>query len=415
MNNTTTTKQVPKLKPLAFYQQVSLGADPEFFFSKGGTVVGSEKVLPEQGLMGRFVRDGVQAELNPNASTCRALLGNEIHQCFYRLYRDIISNSPDLNIEVTSCVKISQEELDSLSEKSKVFGCAPSNNVYNAEGDKTSKITVNPKKYLRRSAGGHIHLGNIYKTYLDPKHGSLYNRDCNFTSVYNIGFRTERAFTENLETMVKMMDIIVGNTCVMIDRDPNNKERRQVYGKAGEHRKKDYGFEYRTLSNFWLRSYQLMSFVMGLSRMAVLLVEQSVENNDYAKAIFDAVDMDDVVKAINENDFDLAYDNFKKIEPIILSITNNDFYVGSFPLHPKTIKYFHYFVSKGIDYWFKENPLIHWIRLPDGHGIGWESFLQKTVHADLVSKGIDLNDPKNFVAKNPKHKLPVVEREEVIA
>ena len=416
-----TTIQTPKqvttktLKPLSFYQQVSLGADPEFFFSKNGSVVGSEKILPEKGLVGRFVRDGVQAELHPNASTCRALLGNEIHQCFFRLYHEIISQSEDLNIEVDSCVKISQEELDSLSEKSKVFGCAPSDNVHNPEGEKTSKITVDPRKYLHRSAGGHIHLGNTYKTYLDESRGNEYKNDKSFTGVYNIGMRTEKAFGENLETMVKMMDIIVGNTCVLIDRNPNNKERRKVYGKAGEHRKKEYGFEYRTLSNFWLRSYQLMSLVMGLARTAVLLVEQSVEGNDYVKAIFDAVSMKDIIKAINENDFDLAYSNFKKIEPIILEACSGEVHVGSFPLHKQTIKYFHYFVSKGMDYWFKENPLVHWIRLPDGHGIGWEGFLQKIVYNDLIKKGIDLNDQKNFLAKDPQPTLPVVEREEVLA
>jgi len=304
-------------------------------------------------------------------------------------------------VDFSPLVKLSQKELDSLSEASKVFGCAPSTNVYTKGDDKTSKIEVDPKKYLGRSAGGHIHLGNAYHSYVN-KDGTLkYKDDKAFTSSGQIGIRTEKALKQDVETMVKMLDIVVGNTCVLLDRDPANKERRKNYGRAGEHRRKDYGLEYRTLSNFWLRSYQLMSFVTGMCRLAVLLVDQSTPENDYVKAIFDVVDMDDVVKAINENDFDLAYANFSKIEPILLQATRGEFLHESFPIHEKTVKYFHYFVKTGINHWFKENPVNHWTKLPDGHGRGFEAFLQNRVAQHAIEHKIDLNDPKNLVIKDP--------------
>ena len=79
---------------------LNMGCDPEFFFlNEKRQVIGSEKVLPEKGLRAEgnsygyydhdtdplFVIDGVQAELHPYPDTCRALLGNDIRECFKTL------------------------------------------------------------------------------------------------------------------------------------------------------------------------------------------------------------------------------------------------------------------------------------------------------------------------------------------
>ena len=47
---------------------------------------------------------------------------------------------------------------------------------------------------------------------------------------------------------------MIGLPAVLIDTD---KQRRKLYGKAGSMRHKDYGVEYRTVSNFWLSSQEL--------------------------------------------------------------------------------------------------------------------------------------------------------------
>jgi hypothetical protein len=208
---------------------------------------------------------------------------------------------------------------------------------------------------LKRSAGGHIHLGS------------------------NGSSQIKKAL-QNVEEMVYMLDIIVGNTCVLFDRNPNNVERRKVYGRAGEYRTKDYGLEYRTLSNFWLQSYPLMSLVTGLARMAVHIVSQSGPNRDFAGEIKAAVKKEDIVKAIQENDFALAYANFLKIENIIVEISSDSY---SYPISSDVIKEFHWFIRKGINYWFKHDPFEHWITLPEGHGHGWETFLSQTVRKDM--------------------------------
>lgn len=374
------------MKKFQGYNRVVLGCDPEFFFSKKGEVIGSEKVIPDGGLVydanqpygigdikskgrSKIVRDGVQAELNPAPKTCRDLLNSEIAHCFKRLAETISDKSL---VDFSQVVEVSKEELKSLSPASRTFGCMPSYNVY----DKKSAIKVDPSVYRFRSAGGHIHLGVPVGENKEEES------------------RIKKAL-KNTKIMVPVLDILVGNTCVLIDRNPWAKERRKNYGRAGEHRKPKYGLEYRTLSNFWLQSKQLASFVTGMSRFAVQVVSQSTKENNYAKELMSLVDMKDIVRAIDENDFDLAMANFDKIEQFIMDVCPDEAY--SFPLGKSNIKEFRYFISKGVDYWFKTNPLEHWLSLlgPSSnnkvdniHRLGWESFLEQTVRADMAKNNI---------------------------
>lgn len=391
------------MKKLTFLtDSVMMGCDPEFFFTNGrGTTRGSEKILPKTGLdcgknYGSYtldkgssiIIDGVQAELNPQPNTCRAYLGNEIHVCFRKLNNALKKRKENVKVAFSPVVKLTKKELGSLSEQSKIFGCAPSTNVYKHA---TSKITVNPKKYLKRSAGGHIHLGF--------NKGS-YNKG---------GVKLVRKALSNLDIMVPILDIIVGNTCVLIDRSSVNVERRKVYGKVGEYRTKPYGLEYRTLSNFWLHSYQLMSFVMGMSRMAVMIVAESTPSNNIARKIMESVNKQDIIDAIQNNDFALAYSNWLKIEDIILEITTDvDDY--SFPINPTNIQHFHWFIKKGMYYWFNHDSFKHWVNLPEGHDKGWESFLDHRVYRDMNSTrnaktSKEVSDRISYVKNSTKNSL----------
>lgn len=377
---------VEDLQQLEFDDDVTMGCDPEFFFTdKRGKVVGSEKVLPPEGVKvsgiwnefgeddydektgegktPHFIIDGVQAELNPPPNTCRALLGNDIHHCFRNLATRLKKEGRQLDVDFKPLVKITKKELDSLSEASKRFGCAPSTNIYKSA--KEAKIKVDPKKYLKRSAGGHIHLG---------------------ANTGGWKGNTMKKTLHKPKVLVPILDLVVANTCVLIDRDPSNVERRKNYGRVGEYRIKKYGIEYRTLSNFWLRSYQLMSFVMGMARMACQLADQSTKSNNYVKALMDAVPREDVIKAVQENDFDLAYANFTKIEPIILAAAGGDNY--DYPLSKAYIDEFHYFVKKGMDAFFDKNAFNHWINLHEGHGRGWESFCKNHVRKAMGGKRV---------------------------
>lgn len=262
------------------------GSDPELFFSKGGQIIGSEKLIPERGIrtgVGKIVRDGVQFELNPLSDPTVRGLGNNIANLLARV-QVALNENPGVELCYDGLVEVSREELDSLTPKSRVLGCMPSYNVY-----EDRPITVDPITYQKRSSGGHIHIGTS-----DPV--LMFER----------------------RSMVPIFDIIVGNTCVLLDRDGGAAERRQNYGRAGECRFPDHGLEYRTTSNFWLRDYSLMSLVFGMAHIAYEIAYQGLNGN---RALLDdlskRVNIKRIVQAIDTNDFDLALRNFKRIVPFL--------------------------------------------------------------------------------------------------
>jgi hypothetical protein len=341
---------------------VTFGCDPELFFSKGGQIIGAEKVIADKlktpavsnhttrNLAG-FVLDGVQIELNPRPEPCRANLGNEIAASF-RALKQHLAKMDGVTASFEGVVEVSKAELDSLSDKAKVFGCAPSSNAYN----KTAIITVDAATYRKRSAGGHIHLGLSSPVKDHPKR------------------------------LVKILDVILGNTCVMLDRDPNAAERRKVYGKAGEYRTPAHGLEYRTLSNFWLRNNRLFSLVFGLARLSVNVLSSGFPHPygwyppwDAEKNLLDRVDLDKVRDAINNNDLALAKENYQAVRAFVVDHVP-DYEWGFGRGRMNKFDYFCKMIEKkGIQYWFPEDPMTHWCNLGEGHGIGFESFIDRLV------------------------------------
>jgi len=369
-----------------------IGADPEFFFSKRGKIVESNKIIPKDGLiedydyfngidltkLSKCTVDGVQAELNPRARTCRQGCAREYISLFKKLQQVMTDKKIDFCSK--SVIHLSDKELLKLSEESRVFGCEPSINNYT---NKESEISVNPNIYGLRSAGGHIHIGA--RDFSDLK-------EC---------------INTHHRMLVKILDLVLGNTCVMIDRDPNQKERRKVYGKAGEYRLPEHGLEYRTLSNFWLRSYQTMSMIYGFTRLAVSIgyniwyeenycswhrkkypnsnnIPKDVDRSDF-RDFLENVNEDDVKQAINENDFDLAKENWDKIKYDLVDMVGDRF--GVFPISRDTLGAFEHFIEKGLDYWFKEDIIKHWTSLNNAYGFGWESFLKDVVKEHLRYNG----------------------------
>jgi hypothetical protein len=350
-------------KTLDYDWGIIMGCDPEFFFKpkKGRFIVGAEKVISIKGLNVKSLHntlvnsavicDGVQGELNVAPSLCRAHVGNQIRECFTTLNKNLGDNVVDFR----PLAKITKKELKSLSPQSKVFGCSPSNNAWELPPEIPIE-DINPNEYRIRTAGGHIHIGAKDVTIHALLHG-------------------------NIVKTIKMMDYLVGNTCVLLDRDISQIERRKTYGRAGEYRKQPWGLEYRTLSNFWLKSYQLMSFVLGLARETVSIVKQ-----EHEEKFFKAVSVQDIILAINTNDFDLALYNFKQFIPIITELVPDS--QEQFPLNGKDMDDFLWFVDKGIDYFFTTEPMKHWLNLKEGHGIGWENFIQYQVRPERTGIGI---------------------------
>lgn len=335
------------------YPRRPIGCDPEFFFMEKGKVLSAELVLPKEGLTdgsGKVTIDGVQAEINPTYDTCRETLTN-------RISRLIRNSSQQLGKGQSICfdplVPIELTVLDKLSDKAKFFGCTPSFNAY----DSDNKMTIeDSSKYPFRPAGGHIHLGHD-------------------------GDDRMKKVLSDIKTIVPLLDIIVGNTCVLIDRHEGNKERRMCYGRAGEYRTPKHGLEYRTLSNFWLKSYPMVSLVFALSRMATDIMLFSTGKYNFVEMIMSKVNIDDVRRAINENDFDLALKNFSKIKSTLEEIMSDEQ-----PINKKRMKAFLFFVGQvkknGLNSFFSKDTEKYWVDIANGdvsRGFGWESFLDTTV------------------------------------
>lgn len=346
------------------YTYLNFGSDPEFFFCKKtafgrkGSVIGSEKILPEGGLSlnGRtkasIVRDGVQAELNPAQNTCRQRCANEIASNFKTIVELI--KKKRITINWSPLVRVTKSEMDSLSPASKIFGCMPSLNAYGEKIEQPDAST-----YPFRSAGGHIHIGYLYTTGKDEARDILTKK--------------------NTDDVVKILDIIVGNTCVLVDRHPGNIERRKAYGRAGDYRKPAHGIEYRTLSNFWLQNYVLMSMAYGLTRLGISMYALP----EAREALMAAITEENIRNAINNNDFELAMKNFKKIKPII-----EKFSTSEQSLYQSNLKEFNHFVCRGVKKWFKGDPLKHWTNPTFNaiNGQGWERFLVETVRDDMKNE-----------------------------
>lgn len=378
MTTTTKVKKVTQTLPQVSDTRPFLGCDPEFFFkTKDNQTVGAEKVFKKDGLpvedrhgKHKFIIDGVQAELNPAPQICRAYLGNSIKSCMIELDKTLKLQNKGLTADFSRTVEISKENLMDLDEEARKFGCAPSLSAASTVGIKIQDI--DPTEYRVRAAGGHIHIGH---------HGANLRE----TDVY---YRLHKAVTEDAERTVKMLDLICGNTCVLIDRDPSNVERRKLYGRASEYRLPKHGLEYRTLSNFWLQSYQLMSFTFGMARLAVQLMSDNKNHNLFYEEFTSLVKTKDVEDAINFNDFDQAMNNFLTIQPLILKVPAD---TGALPISPSTIDAFHYFVKtskkEGLQKWFPQDPMTHWTTIPECHTGGCHDWFLQTV--DPVRKKLE--------------------------
>lgn len=370
---------------ITYIPNLSLGMDPELFIAKDGQIVGSERVIPEKGIpislyysKSNVVRDGVQVELQPQPSTCRESLATNLKVAFMNL-QNILHDTGVVPVFDT-VVEVGEQEMSGLSEKSRILGCTPSRNSH----DREAKIVI-AKGYKKRSAGGHIHMG----------------LDQSVSKIMPVR-----------EKIVPLLDILVGNTSVLLDRDPHAAERRQVYGRAGEYRLPKHGLEYRTLSNYWLRSYPLTSMVLGLCRMACsaihtdLMAGQVVQDygryelvrrdhknvvtfynvtipadQNLERHLLSLIEIPNIIKAINHNDKDLAWENYLRIKPWIQEHATSDDGDYAYPLHNRNLEDFEHFVSKPITEWFPDDPMTHWLKLQIA-STGWEKFLLNVVRPD---------------------------------
>lgn len=326
------------------------GTDPEGFFQRNGQIIGSERLIPEEGLItqnsGKLVRDGVQFELNPNTGDSVAALGANVSALFKTL-STTLAKKPGVSLCYDGLVEVTREELDSLSPATRILGCMPS---YNAYGERP--IDVDPITYRKRSSGGHIHMG-LTPPIFDPYLGDPDNR----------------------QRLVPLMDIFVGSFAVLLDRDAGASERRENYGRAGEYRMPKHGLEYRTTSNFWLRDFTLMSFTFGMAQIAISVLAESLSGNDIEEDLIKVVDIERVITAINLNDFNVALEHVRAVTPFLKKHLPST----GFVLNPQSIDTFVRFAQevnvRGIERYFPTEGILNsWCY---GRQTDFATFLQK--------------------------------------
>lgn len=160
-----------------------------------------------------------------------------------------------LIIDIAASAVFKPDQLQSM--QAKVFGCEPDFDVW--------KMQDNPppacKNKQLRTAAAHIHIG----AQLD------------------------------FIALGRACDLFLGAPSIVLDPD---QRRRQLYGRAGAVRRKPYGVEYRTLSNFWLTKHR--DWVYNQVQNAVKFVK---EGNYLPEG-----DAKKLISCINNFDLDLLRD-----------------------------------------------------------------------------------------------------------
>jgi hypothetical protein len=253
---------------------IRIGADPELFLEKDGEVISAEGLVGGTKKSPRKIteeghavqEDNIMVEFNiPPASTCEEFKAGIKHVLEYlTTFAEIHS----CKLSKLASAKVNRIYL--RTPQAKEFGCDPDFNVYTQQiNDK-----VMPKTTLR-TCGGHIHVG-----YENPTQ-------------------------EVSENIIKAMDMILGLESLQLDTDD---QRRSMYGGAGSFRFKEYGVEYRTLSNFWIMSDDMIEWAYTKTMKALDIVK-SGEIDELYEEFGDVVQ-----RCINTNNKDLAKRVLKEIE-----------------------------------------------------------------------------------------------------
>lgn len=246
-------------------KDVTLGADPEFFLKDKitGEVVSSEgliggtknepKPISETGH--NVQEDNVAVEFGFSPVTDSKSFVRDINFCIDYVKENIADN---LEPYIVASAEFDKKYLN--TPQAKAFGCEPDLDVWARKANASPTADTNV-----RVSAGHIHVG--YDTPRIP-------------------------ITEKI---IKMMDLFLGVPSVLMDSD---RDRRKMYGKAGAFRIKKYGCEYRSLSNFWITSDELITWAFNSTQLAINKVNEDIEISEE--------DAKDIQTCINEYNEEIA-------------------------------------------------------------------------------------------------------------
>lgn len=237
-----------------------IGADPELFLEQNGEIISAEgliggtkkdpKLISDEGHA--VQEDNVMVEFNiPPCNNVDEFLFNINYSLNY--LKNICTLYGDIKLNYSASAKLNKKYLKTAQAKE--FGCEPDFNVYLKEQNPRVICDSNS-----RHCGGHIHIG-----YDNPNQ-------------------------ETTEKIVYAMDMTLGLQSLSMDKDV---ERRKLYGKAGSFRFKEYGLEWRSISNFWIANDELIKWAYETAESAIKLVNSGKIDNlidKYALSVQDIID-----------------------------------------------------------------------------------------------------------------------------
>ena len=252
---------------------ILLGTDPELFTRR----VDNKRISSVAGLLNcdkwnkKVMEDGLNIQEDNVLIEFDIKPHNQIQTFSADIIRGIdtcnrLANEVGHEVVKGVCSHVyTMDEINSFHKNALVFGCEPDYNALTG--------AVNPKPAAAdpglRTAGGHVHIGYIehVPAGMDPEQSK------NIVGV--------------------MCDYHLGLPSLLIDGDDR---RRELYGKAGAVRLKNYGIEYRTLSNFWIFEEANRRMVWDQAHKAF---ESLAGEWERLAAILDPAE---VQRIINEND-----------------------------------------------------------------------------------------------------------------
>jgi len=163
--------------------------------------------------------DGLALEVNITPAKTPQEFVSNIHSTM-KCVRELVPW--DFQIAMVSSATFNKDVFDSTPQCYKTLGCEPDYNASAYTVPKAPPATAKDECY--RTAGGHLHLGyTVGADPSDPRH--LY--DC-------------ARWVSSLEGVFQRFQ-----------KDPDQ-ERKKLYGESGSFRPKEYGFEWRSPSNWWM-------------------------------------------------------------------------------------------------------------------------------------------------------------------
>ena len=220
-------------------KKILIGCDPEVFVKMSGMMTSAHGLIPGtkenpyKVENGAVQVDGMALEFNIDPADSENQFCFNVNSVIHQLSLMV----PNHEIVIQPVAHFSKEVMDSQPPEALELGCDPDYNAW------TMEMNQRPDgDRPMRTASGHIHVG--WRNPDEPD---------------------EMAY-EKAGAVARQLDFYLGLGSLFYDKDT---ERRTMYGNPGCFRVKPYGMEYRTLSNAWLRSDNLIRWAYRNARKGI--------------------------------------------------------------------------------------------------------------------------------------------------